>query len=296
MAKINQEGTFFLDGLIEGPFFGPEDQDGIERLVQNASRYGIKLNVSSDGGRFSILPGLEVVNLRNNRSARELIVKLLEQWLADYSDDECRQLMSTLRSSQYVPGKELQVIYGIRPDGIVAAEEREVDADTVAPPEPMDPKVLKKIITQSVIAVVVLIALSTLFVPYRELGDRFWQSVKPYDPSGIIVANSHETIMPVQSLEYLKKENRIQVKFKLPIELLIDPGAIEKKWQSESLSLAEKLSLEAIARRTIICDCLDQNGSHITRLSRRIYYIKEKPGMAYIVIPFDRAINAIELY
>ncbi len=296
MARIYEEGTFKLDGLIEGPIFGPEDQQYLEDLIRQAQSHGIQLNLSSDGGRFSMLPGLDSIKLNSNSSARALVSSLLENWLSNYNDQECCQIMSTLRSVEYVPGKELQVLYGIAPNGKIHAEQRAVDCQTTPPPEPLDPKVIKKMVLYGVGVAFVVILISTLFVPYREIGGRIWNNIKPYDTGSIEITSTYKDIMILDSVEYDKKESVLKIIMNLSPELILSPQTISERWKSNEITLSEKLALEAIVKRTIICDLFNNKGEYITRTNRRLFIDTQSPGKCYILVPVSRKVSKIEMY
>ena len=63
MAVDKLEGTFHLDGLIEGPVFSDDDEQMIRQFLSDARKNGITFHLSIDGGRFSILPDTEPVKL-----------------------------------------------------------------------------------------------------------------------------------------------------------------------------------------------------------------------------------------
>ncbi|MFW5857557.1 MAG: hypothetical protein ACOCX4_06750, partial [Planctomycetota bacterium] len=137
MTNERIEGTFFLDGLVEGP--APADEEARDRLeawIAAARSGGISLALEVDGGHMSLLgddtprpvggPGVPL---------EDHIAHLLEQLFDVYDPGPPPQLFSTLRSVEYRPNEEIQTLYGIQPDGTVRHESRTVPVQTKAPPE-----------------------------------------------------------------------------------------------------------------------------------------------------------------
>ncbi len=296
MAKIKQEGTFLLDGLIEGPIFAPEDHKNLELMLSRARTHGIVMHLSADGGRFSLLPDRDPIQLGHDLTAKSIVVNLLENWLSGYDPRESGQIMSTLRSVEYVPGEELQVLYGIAPNGKIHTEQRSVQCQTVPPPKPLDPRVVKKMVIYGVVSALVCILISTLFVPYRELGRRFWNNIKPYDTSQLRVDCGYQEILQVQSVEYDKKDAALAIEFQVPADLLLSADLLADRWQKDECGLKEKLALEAIYKKQVICDSYNHEGQFISRLYCRLVVDNSATGQCHIRIPFNRAIAKIELY
>jgi hypothetical protein len=181
MANRKIEGTFHLDGLLEGPLFSADDEDIINAFIKQARDAGLKFHTAIDRARFSLLPDTEPVETGSGgESADARVVECLNELLSNYSPEECMQLMSTLRSVEYIPGHEIQTLYGIKPDGTVGFEQRTVRAETIRPAEPPDLRYKLKLAAILAVVLCAAIGVSAFFVPYRDIVRRAIANARPF--------------------------------------------------------------------------------------------------------------------
>jgi hypothetical protein len=111
MASCKIEGTFWLDGLLEGPLFSEEDENVINEFIKQTKVAGLKFHSATDRARFSLLVDTEPIEIGlGGESAHIRLEKCLETLLDNYSPEERMKLMSTLRSVEYIPGYEIQTL------------------------------------------------------------------------------------------------------------------------------------------------------------------------------------------
>ncbi|MBI9017022.1 MAG: hypothetical protein JEZ07_07170 [Phycisphaerae bacterium] len=297
MPEKKMEGTFYIDGLIEGPIFDSADQQALDALVNQARGQGITLHLSTDGGRFSFLADRKPVKLQNqNIPAHSVISRLLDDWLVNYSPQQCDALMSTLRSAEYLPGKERQTIYGILPEGRISTQQRTVDADTVPQPIPMDRKSIIKASCFAFVIILAIIGISSFFVPYKQLAQQFISNIKPYDTEELSVdCSRYQSIFNVEKKELDKKNNVIKVSFKITKQYPFTKAQLENAWKAPDLSLDQKLALESLARKCLISEFYDKDGKYIGKNDSRIFAEPDQVDIVYILLPYNRDIKSVQL-
>jgi len=130
------EGTVVLDGLIEGKL---PDEPGAEEVLRQwldfAASLKLKFNLEMDGNSFSILADDKPIPAEDlGPRPEERIADALGQLVKAVAAQQGRRVFSTLRSTEYLPGCEVQTIYGLGPDGTVQRSERTLQAETTPPP------------------------------------------------------------------------------------------------------------------------------------------------------------------
>ena len=144
----NVEGTIVLDGLIEGRFNDGdqtvEKLDGWVKFVQDT--LGLSFTADASGDSFSMLPDNKPASAAKLApDPQDAIRQALEQLIGALPEKDRATVFSTLRSSEYRKGEEVQSLYAVQADGTVVFESRTVDAKTVAPVEPLTTKEKVKI-------------------------------------------------------------------------------------------------------------------------------------------------------
>ena len=101
------EGTFVLDGLIEGSLYGMGDaREMLREWVESAAADGVRLNMQFDGDTFSLLADTRPVAVaRFGGAPSGAIRELLGGLLRIFPPSERAHVFSTLRSTEYRPGE-----------------------------------------------------------------------------------------------------------------------------------------------------------------------------------------------
>jgi len=297
MAVKKVEGTFCLDGLIEGPVFSSEDEIIIGDFVKDASKNGVRLHLSIDGGRFNILPGTEPVKLQaEGISADSIITDCVDRWLSNYSAAECNRLMSTLRSIEFMKNCERRTVYGIGPDGKTTYEQQTVDAKTIAPSVPPTRKEILKAGVVILLTVSVLIGVSSFFVPYREIFNKFWQSVRPYHVESIAFENKvYSKLFEIEKVEADKNSNWINITCRTLEDFPKTEEQMDIMWKAAKGTLQDKLAIESIARGYVLCEFYNAENKFITHRNCRMLLDEKENDKFSLVIPYNRQINRVEI-
>lgn len=184
-------GTFRLDGMLQGPL--PPDQetvDDILRWVKSAEAGGIHFHLSMDGGSYSLVAD----------SAHQRTSRLKGADLGTALSDGLNALLeflppsgrtgsfSTVRSEEFRDGIAVQTLYPIGMDGRVSPERRTVDAPTSAAPPEIDPVSLRRAIFPAIIALLLILFVSTFFIDYRKLFSNARDRLVPLSKEELVVS------------------------------------------------------------------------------------------------------------
>jgi hypothetical protein len=279
MATQKIEGTFYIDGLLEGPIYSQEDENNINRIVRVSQKRGLVLIAAFDGGRFSILAdsGNVQVNKLNN-SVDNIVVQFLDDLIGNYSPDDYTQIMSTLRSIEYIEGYEIQTLYGIKHDGTVSVNQRTVEADTVKPAQPLSWQYKIKIAVIFLIILSVVFGISSFFVPYRDMARRFIAKAKPFKKENLkIDTQVFSNYFSIDAVEIDVIENVITIACKTSDNYPDTDEKINKLWKSSENSISQSLAVEALNRNSLRCLFFDFDGKYMGQVNcyMDLYHLKE---------------------
>lgn len=131
-------GTFKVEGMLEGPLpaDGGDCEAKIKTWVAAARATGLTFSLDRSGGHFSLLADerlLQSSTFAAGAGLGEKLQSMFERLLEAFPVQMRMELFSTLRSTEYRPGSEVQTIYAVAPPGTIDSQERSVEADTVAP-------------------------------------------------------------------------------------------------------------------------------------------------------------------
>jgi hypothetical protein len=176
-----------VDGLLEGPVgSAPAAREHLADWVRVADAAGYHFSLEVDGGTFSLLgdararpvpvPGADL-----SEPLRDLL-----QQLADSVPDEVRAgLCSTVRSLEYGAGTETQTLYALTPEGLVDARQRVVEARTAKPGRPRDARETLKLVGVSLLVLLALVGITSIFVDWGDLLSSAWRSIGNFDTASV---------------------------------------------------------------------------------------------------------------
>ena len=298
MAIPKLEGTFHLDGLVEGAIFSEDNEQFIRSFVQHASAAGVKFHLSIDGGRFSLLADTAPIELPAQApSAQVVISDALEVLLQNYAPEEIPRLMSTLRSIEYIPGHEIQSLYGIHPRGKISVEQRRIKVPTITPAAPPDWRY--RIKEAGILAAVlcVLFGISAFFVPYRDIVRNFVENAKPFRIEQVKIdqADSYARFFQVEAILINKKTKTFEIACKCLTDFPKDEQRLNEMWKSSQDSVGQKLALEALARNYLRCEIYNRQDVFSGQQLCRLHWDKDNQEYFYLVIPFSKDISRIKI-
>lgn len=298
MVNPKIEGMFYLDGLLEGPLFSADDENIIHDFVKQARSAGFKFNVSINAGRFSLLTVTQPIKVESGvESADVQVAKCLNGLLSNYSPEECMQLMSTLRSVEYVPGREIQTIYGIKPNGTIVSEQRTISAYTITPARGLGWQYKLKLAIILVIALFLVISASAFFLPYHEMARSLLDKAGPVEIQQIeIDADLYKNFFQVERLEFDSDKGVIRI-LCIPLEAYPSTEVeFNELWKSSVESLSQRLVVEALMRNCVRCELFDHNGNF---RGQQFCYLRwtepDKKNFFVIAIAFDKCLDKIKI-
>jgi hypothetical protein len=240
-------GTYFLDGLIEGPLgSAPDAQAKLADWMQIAKQAGYNFSIEIEGSGFNLLGDNTPQHAPSPTTDMAEPLRDLLQQLAQSFPLELRSgLFSTVRSVQYGENLETQTIYALSPDGAVDAQQRTVDAVTAMPEPPLTGKDHIRVGLISLVALIAIFGISSLFVDWGDMFTKTLRKVTPVDVESIAIElGSFEPYFEVTEKD--TKGNKLQLALKRKAGYPKDLAAIEKLLGSAK-GLAERKTLEALA-------------------------------------------------
>ncbi len=296
MDKPKVEGTFIIDGLLEGRLFSEEDVSYIETFVREAKKDGLFFHLAVNGNRFSILPEQGVVKLSPNRiSAEEIVCEHLNRLLEHFTATESSQWMSTLRTIEYASGFEKQSLYGIGYDGKVQPVNRAVAADTVASAKPLSFREKLRITAISLAVLLVLFGISLFFVPYKRLAARIIENIMPYNTRQLVIETGPFSDYFILKQVEIDSEKGFIITFQALEKFPRTEQQLDNLWQTSKQDISNRLAIETLARRHLYCELYKKNGEFYLRHESRINWTDEQEGIFVIYVPFNRMLGQINI-
>lgn len=166
------EGTYKLDGMLQGKI--PADCRGImepalKEWCQSATHSGFPFSLQIDGGSFSLLCGNEIQQIATDGiSIADTLTESINALIESFPEEGKAQLFSTIRSSEYQKGTEIQGLYMIGSEGTIRSQTREIDAETVTPDTPLSSRDKLKLGLMAFGIIAVFALISSFFLPYKD--------------------------------------------------------------------------------------------------------------------------------
>lgn len=266
MARRSIEGTVVFDGLIEGripPDAAHEVEPRLREWVTFAQRAGVRFSLEVDGNTFSLLVDPNPVpSDKLGEDPAATVREALDQLLQAFAPPHRMGVFSTLRSSEFRPGKEIQTIYAVSPPGRIELQEREVDADTEAPPEPLTNRERVKLGLTGLLAAAVVVLISSYFVDYGALLGQIRDSVTPIDTDAIVIeADAYKSLFTVTAAKTDTVDRRRCLILTLErVEGYPNtPEQLNARWK-KAQTIYEALALEALADGAIRIEQYNKDG------------------------------------
>lgn len=172
-ATIPVEGTYTLDGLLQGKIpdaASAEMAENLREWAQSATEAGFPFSLEIEGGQFSLLCGSGVRELTApGISVSETLKNSINKLIETIPEAGRGQLFSTIRSSEYVAGGEIQAVYMIGPDGLIRDQTRKVEVETRAAERSLTAKEKLRMGLIVTASLAMLLLLSSFFIDYRKM-------------------------------------------------------------------------------------------------------------------------------
>ena len=267
----NVEGTIVLDGLIEGRLDDlPALAGKLEMWVQFMGQLGLRFTLDMSGSAFSILPENQPVSTAKLGGVPEEAIRQgVEQLVEVAPPEESQKVFSTLRSVETRKGEQVQAMYGVTPAGKVEVRTRTVEAQTVAPPEPIPTKERVKLAMFGLLAAIAIIGIAMLIPPVRGKVVGLFSTMESVDKEDLTVsATPFQKYFTVEKKEVISSRTLVAVVKRT--EAFPTSAAQLETAYTEATTLHEKLAVEAIARGYVRIELIDSDGKPYGTFEMRI--------------------------
>ena len=261
------EGTFELDGLLQGKVLDAEEllarMRGWAEFCRTQS--GLKFSVDVHGDIFEVLPDNRPMDVPTNRPPSDVVQAALEDLLSGLTPPQRAGVQSTIRSSEYRPGQEVQTLYVAQQDGTIKADQRTVKAQTTARPQPLTLR-QKLIAGGAALAIVAaILAIGALFLPYGEWFGRLTGRGGYLDAERTrLDPGPFAQYMTLENLRPMRGGGAGQVTLKrTPKFPLTDEKLGELLTALPPAALRDRLAVESIARGYLRVELVDESGKVI---------------------------------
>lgn len=278
------QGTITLDGLVEGRLGEDEAAARLREWVEFVGQLGLRFNLDVNGGQFSMLPDDAPKSTANLGDVPERsIADALEQLVTALPEDVRPHVFSTLRSAEYRPGEEVQSIYGIGVDGKVDVQRRVVDAQTVAPPEPIDLKTKIRMGLSGLVVALAILGIASFFVDFGDLWGQTMETITPMSPDEMNIE-----MTALEGLIAMEKEVSVTNSRRLKMTIVRGPGFPADRAALEAMIAAEtdaskRLAMEALLRGYVRVEMYDKEGKFYHHAELRIADLFRQPKLPALI-------------
>ena len=261
------EGTVILDGLVEGR---AAEMGAVEPKLREwrafVEKAGLRFSLEIDRNSFSLLAEnapVPVAKLSGNPG--RIVTDALNELLKAFPADERRGVFSTVRSTEYRKGEEVQTLYSVSGDGTIRANERIVEAQTVAPEPAARWRERLMLGAVGLAAAVLILWLSSFFIDYRKSWDRFILSVNPPDVKSLKVeAAGFERWFTVSDVKASSHGAAVTLTLKRTADFPRTDAEAERQAKSAGDSAVARLAAEAVIRGRVCVRFYDKDNKLIT--------------------------------
>ncbi len=292
------EGTFYLDGLIEGPLPSiPDAEEKLRAWTRKTARQNLRFNLEVDGGTFSLLGSTHPVPVDMLiESPERAVVNALEELLRAFPPTERTSLVSTVHSIEYRVNFEIQTLYAIGPDGSVQTRQRDVETKTTAPPQPLTSKQKLKMVLMGLLVAVALVGISAIFIDYRGMIADIVDELTPLDVTQIEVkADPFAEYFTVSQKTINKKNRTLVLTLQREAGFPLDVSALQRAYD-QATKLPRRLALEALAQGYVRCERFDKDGRFLDVSLVRIEPLRTHPTIQIALpLPRDKRLGRVSL-
>lgn len=266
----NLEGTFTLDGIVEGPLPSiPNAQQCLRDWANTAARSGVCFSIECDGGTFSALAMDRVMSAVMLGDVVETLQTHLNELLSLFPPLERTSVLSTVRSMEYHPGEELQTLYAVGPTGEIITEQRSVEVHTVAPARPLTRREKLKMAGISVLILLAMFGISAIFVDYPGMWKNVRDKASSLNPAEMEWVN--QPLKPYLQIEKTEfpKSSILKLTMKRTPAFPTTPERLNQAAR-DAKTLEERLAIEAIGRGYLRGEWYDKEGNFLGQTPVRI--------------------------
>jgi hypothetical protein len=279
------EGTFLVDGLIEGPLpDGPDAARKLEAWVSLMAPTGVRMSLEVDGSRFSLLPDPAAIPkaLAGPTPSRTLRDNL-QQLLDGLPPAHRAQVFSTLRSSDVGAGFEVQTAYAVGRDGRIETRDRTVDVETTRAPRrrPIGPMVIA--------ALLGALLLAFLFLDSGRIFGRLF-NLSPAAPSELAIdPGAFRPWITARVASIDAGNGTISIELARSADFPAG-AAMDAALAKPGLPLDARLALNALATGYARCEMFDERGVFLEAPAIRLRGLSTSTSIT-VPVPFSRGLR-----
>lgn len=269
------EGTFFLDGLVQGKL--PPSPDALVSLrewVDAASSAGVRFHLEMEGPSFNLLADNKPATVATlGPAGTEAIAEKLQDLLNLHPPGVAIAMVSTVRSTEYRPGLQVQVAYAFGPDGQVHTREVLTPVSTQPPEPPLTGRQRVRYVLVGLAIAAAALAISALWVDYGQILGNIRDRITPVDVEQIeidlgryagyfeIVARRQETSQDKSSwlVLTLKRTDKFPITDSDADNLFTAAATVQ-----------ERLAAQALARGYIPCELFGDGEDPLGQFQLRV--------------------------
>jgi hypothetical protein len=272
------EGTLILDGLIEGaPPSLPEVEDDVYDWAHRVKQLGFPLSLVIEGNSLSLLAEkrpLLITELPGGAaSPGEAIEAALNSLLEIFSPQERTALMSTIRSTEFRPGTEVQTIYAISPDGTIDTRQRIIDVETTPPPEQLSRgQIIRMSVFGGAVALVLLaLTAGVIHLVSPEFWPNLFNRVKPLDTEELqIDVEAYAPYFTIEGVETKGRHLAIRLKRNQAFPTTHAQRVALNETARISPDYRQRLAADAVLRGYVTVEIFSPAGKYLSTHSVRI--------------------------
>jgi len=297
------EGTFCVDGILEGPLPSiPEARERLNGWIALSRERHTPFTLEVRGEAFSVhAPGAYVPLPPGLQSLPEHLAETLDRLVKIFPAEQRSHLLSTVRLTQIRPGLERQTVYAVTPRGELELMERELPTQTLPPILPFTRAEKIKLGLIATVVCLVALLISSFFVDYKKMVLGLFGHDRRFDPA-------HFTIDPGPFAPYVKVSpvtsggKGREVVFTL-VRTPAYPDTTSRfnallgaigRLPSPAEATLRRLTLEALLRGYITMEIFTADGRFLTAQMVRVAPLGTKPSLAVsILLPAGVTAGAI---
>jgi len=266
------EGSISIQGLIEGGLGdGPDGRKVLEDWVSLCRRNGLPFVLAVEGERFNLLADEKPIAVEKLGACPQDTLRALLPQLAAACASAPQRLYSTLRSSEYQPGREIQCVYPVLSDGSIGVQQRTVAVDTEAPPKPLSLERRLALAGGALLALALVTFAASFFVDFRAVGERITASFVPIRGENVrIDLGSLGGYIEAAGTEVDSTRRLLRVTLARGARFPADIAAVEARLAAPDVKLGERLALESLVRGYARCELFDGEGVYLGNQQARL--------------------------
>lgn len=291
------EGTFALDGLIEGRI--PERADAKDLLhewIGFAAKAKLKFSLELEGNSFSLLADNSPIQVAKLEAAPdEAVANALTELLRIFPAAERRHVISTIRTVEYGKGTEVQTVYAVGPDGAVQSRQRTVDAKTTPAPRQLTVREKFRIAAIGLVIALLVLSISSIFVDYRAALNSIIDAVRGFDPGAVEVeAGGFQDYLAVENKEAQRGGKELILTLKRTEAFPVKEADLQRLLDGAGKSIPARMTLEALARGYVHCEYFDKKNELLGFTEQRISGLRENETIKLVLpLPAGRRLARV---